>query len=94
MAEEQYQLGSVIQKKGVKWLVVRLVKSQSLFESETGETYILDENYVELRNSKREAGFAILGSTRTPFEGNKDNIKGLTPISYGGKDGEVNADRG
>jgi hypothetical protein len=73
---------------------VRLVKSQSLFETEEGETYILDEDYVEMRNPQGEAGFVILGSTRSPYLENKGNIKALQPIYYGGKNAEVNATGG
>jgi hypothetical protein len=86
-----YELGDVVRKKTERWLVVRIVKSQSLFEEPDGETYTLDEHYIEMRRSDGVAGFTILSRERTPFTKSKGNIKALPPIQYQQERREPNA---
>jgi hypothetical protein len=80
MSNFQYKVGQVLQGRKKRLLIVRIVKSQSLFETEEGDCYTLDEHYLELRDPNGGASFIRLASQRTPYTESKGNMKAMQPI--------------
>jgi hypothetical protein len=46
----EYKVGTLTKREGKDWLIHRIVDSKSFFEDrESGECYVIDELYLELR---------------------------------------------
>jgi len=81
-----YELGDVIKRGNERWLVVRIVKSSTLFEDDRGNLTVAVEHYLELRSTRGKVDFIVLSVERNPFEGQASGIKAINPITYGRND--------
>lgn len=66
----QVELGSIIEHEGSPHVVVRITDSTTWFQEpgEDGESYLLEEKYVELREVySNQVGFKILTEIKHPF---------------------------
>lgn len=80
LTSNEASLGQLITHDEELWYVVRVVESSTWFE-DAEESYILEEKYVELRNTEtKEVGFKYFLQVKHPFIKIHDNIrKGLDP---------------
>jgi hypothetical protein len=87
--QSDYKIGDIILRGKEEWRIVRVVKSRSLIEDSNevslNTCYVLEEHYLELRNSEGKVEFETLGVLNIPYEGEVSHIKGLAPVIYGGK---------
>lgn len=85
-----YELGGTALINNETWLVVRSVKSTTLFEDTTTKAcWIEEEEYLELRNAQGQARFEILSSVKKPFEKITVPIAAVKPYFW--KEGLTNA---
>jgi len=77
------QLGSLLTHQGQSWRVVRVVKSETLFQLPEGPPYIIDESYIEIRSFSGDIDHILLSPVKKlPYEGPYSGIKGLPPIPF------------
>ena len=72
-------LGSEYKLDDQACLVVRIIKSQSIFEDDSGVEQI-DELYVELKRPDGSPEFISLMKNSTKFTEKKSNIRALDPV--------------
>lgn len=77
---ETIQLGETVKYKNMPFRIVRVVKSISLLETESGVCSILDETYLELKGHNGEIDFLELTSEEKPYVGPSCPIKALAPL--------------
>lgn len=86
MSDQQFTIGHHVKlDDGEFWLPVRFVKQSTLHEEPTtGDIFLDNEEFVELRNAKGEARFAILNSERTATSRDVGPCKGIKPYFWKG----------
>jgi hypothetical protein len=62
---------------GTLYLVVRIVKSTSLFENEDGTVNKAEEEYAELRSQRGEINFIAFTEIEEPFLTKRSTIRAL-----------------
>lgn len=88
-AEQQFTLGVHVKLDDSYWLPVRYVESSTFHEEPTtGDMYIDDEKFVELRNSEGEARFAQVSLVRKPAIRDAGPCRGIKPYFW--KGGTIN----
>jgi hypothetical protein len=83
--QQQFTLGQHVKMDDEFFLPVRFVKQHTLHEDPTvGVTFIMQEEFVELRNKEGKVRFAMLSSTKTPAVRNAGPCRGIKPYFWQG----------
>ena len=79
----EMKLGDTVKHKDEPFRVIRIVeKSRTLFETDEGESYVVEESYVELKGGTGDIEFITLYRTRLSYEGAESLIKGQGPVLW------------
>lgn len=88
------EIGQELQHNNQLGRVVRIIdRSITLFEEETGEQYLLDESYAELKLENGDVDFIILRTEKQTYSGPSSQIKGLAPIPWRVENVNINTNR-
>lgn len=82
MSTQEVSLGSEVEKSGVKYRVIRIVRQTALFEDTSGELSVVEEHYLELKAEDGTLDFDILSSERTNYLGPTSTIKAPETIVW------------
>jgi len=77
------KLGDVIEHNAQPFRIVRIImNSTTLYEPEVGETYVVEESYLELKGADGAVEFISLREEEKPFTGPSSLIRALEPPMF------------
>lgn len=76
------ELGTEIEREGKLMRCVRITHQTSLFQTEGGQSEVLEEDLIEWKAANGELDFEVLTSTRNTYAGPSGTIKAPEPISW------------
>jgi hypothetical protein len=78
----QLVLGDTINYKGQAWRVVRMIFDDQTLFTESGQSYVIKESYVQIKNEDGDADFLVHKTEKLPYLGPSSHILGLAALPW------------